>query len=139
MRSEILIDTGPLVAYLCENEEHHAWAVEQFKKHARPLMTCEAVFVEAVFLLQRSSRSHEKLFGLLTSGAITIAFNLEDDVEPLSALMTQYRDVPMDLADACLVRMAEQYEKSRVLTLDADFHIYRKHEREAIEVIMPVR
>lgn len=45
--------------------------------------------------------------------------------------------MPMDLADACLVRMAEQHEDSRVLTLDSDFHIYRKHDRETIDVIMP--
>lgn len=52
MRASILIDTGPIIAYLCEDEEHHAWTVEQFKTHVRPLLTCEAVCAEAAFLLQ---------------------------------------------------------------------------------------
>lgn len=137
MRSAILVDTGPIVAYLCEDESHHAWAVEQFKAHARPLYTCEAVLVEAAFLLRRLHRSHTKLLALLESGATTIAFDLEAESATIAALMTQYSDLPMDLADACLVRMAEQHEDSRVLTLDSDFHIYRKHDRETIDVIMP--
>ena len=137
MRPKILVDTGPLVAYLCANEHHHAWAVGQFKTHARPLLTCEAVMVEAAFLLRRSNQSHEKLFGLIASDAIAIGFDLEEESEVVSALMTQYSDVPMNLADACLVRMAEQHPKSTVLTLDTDFHIYRKHKRDLIPVIMP--
>ena len=137
MRPKTLVDTGPLVAYLCEDESHHAWAVDQFKAHAHPLLTCEAVMVEAAFLLRRSKRSHEKLLGLIASGAIRIAFDLEEEIEVVSAMMTQYSNVPMDLADACLVRMAELHPESTVLTLDTDFQIYRKHKRETIPVIMP--
>ena len=51
--------------------------------------------------------------------------------------MTRYSNVPMALADACLVRMAEQHANHTVLTLDSDFQIYRKHRREVISVIMP--
>jgi len=137
MRPKILVDTGPLVAYLREDEYHHGWAVDQFKAHARPLLTCEAVIVEATFLLRRAKRSHEKLLDLIASGAIAIGFDLEGDAEVVSALMTQYNNVPMDLADACLVRMTELYPDSTLLTLDSDFQIYRKHRREIISVIIP--
>ncbi len=137
MRPKILVDTGPLVAYLCEDEYHHVWAVDQFKAHARPLLTCEAVIVEATFLLRRAKRSHEKLLDLIASGAIAIGFDLEGDAEVVSSLMTQYNNVPMDLADACLVRMTELYPDSTLLTLDSDFQIYRKHRREVISVILP--
>ena len=137
MRPKILVDTGPLVAYLREDEQYHAWAVDQFKAHARPLLTCEAVIVEATFLLRRSNRSHEILLDLIASGAIAIGFDLEEDAEVVSALMTRYSNVPMDLADACLVRMTELYPDSTLLTLDSDFQIYRKHQREVISVILP--
>ncbi len=137
MRPKILVDTGPLVAYLREDEYHHTWAVDQFKAHARPLLTCEAVIVEATFLLRRAKRSHEKLLDLIASGAIAIGFDLEGDAEVVSSLMTQYNNVPMDLADACLVRMTELYPDSTLLTLDSDFQIYRKHRREIISVIIP--
>lgn len=48
-----------------------------------------------------------------------------------------YADVPMSLADACLVRMAELHAQSKVFTLDQDFRIYRKHSRHVIPVLIP--
>ncbi len=66
-----------------------------------------------------------------------IGFDLEGEAEVVSALMTRYSNVPMALADACLVRMAEQHANHTVLTLDSDFQIYRKHRREIISVIIP--
>ena len=62
---------------------------------------------------------------------------MKTDVERIRALMKKYRDQPMSLADACLVRMAERHPGRTVLTLDADFHIYRQHKRDTIPVIMP--
>ncbi len=135
--TSVLVDTGPIVAFLHEGERHHDWAIEQFSTLPLPFITCEAVIVEATFLLRRSNRSHEKLLDLITSDALMIGFDLEGEAEVVSALMTRYSNVPMDLADACLVRMAEQHADSTVLTLDSDFHIYRKHRREVISVIMP--
>ncbi len=133
----VVVDTGPIVAFLHEGERHHDWAIEQFSTLPLPFITCEAVIVEATFLLRRSNRSHEKLLDLIASDALMIGFDLEGEAEVVSALMTRYSNVPMDLADACLVRMAEQHANSTVLTLDSDFHIYRKHRREVISVIMP--
>ncbi len=133
----VVVDTGPIVAFLHEGERHHDWAIEQFSTLPLPFITCEAVIVEATFLLQRLSRSHEKLLGLIASGALMIGFDLEREAEVVSTLMTRYSNVPMALADACLVRMAEQYANRTVLTLDSDFQIYRKHRREVISVIMP--
>ena len=133
----VVVDTGPIVAFLHEGERHHDWAIEQFSTLPLPFITCEAVIVEATFLLRRSNRSHEKLLDLITSDALMIGFDLEGEAEVVSALMTRYSNVPMDLADACLVRMAEQHANRTVLTLDSDFHIYRKHRREVISVIMP--
>lgn len=49
----------------------------------------------------------------------------------------RYRSVPMSLADGCLVRMAELYSNSSVLTLDSDFKIYRKHKNQIIPLIIP--
>ncbi len=62
---------------------------------------------------------------------------METEAEALKHLLRRYHDVPMDLADACLVRMTELYPNSTLLTLDSDFQIYRKHRREVISVILP--
>ena len=137
MREVILVDTGPLVAYLSEDEVHHEWAVEQFNRFAAPLFTCEAVLTEAAHIIRRHGFDPSHVIGLVEAGTVAVRFDLEEEVGAVKGLLRQYRDTPMDLADACLVRMAELYSSSRVLTLDSDFHVYRKHGRESIAVIMP--
>ena len=137
MRPTILIDTGPIVAALDRRDAHHAWAAEQFKTFPAPLLTCEAVLMEAAYLVQRAGSHPERVLDLVTTGALTVSFDMEAEAEALKHLLRRYHDVPMDLADACLVRMTELYPDSTLLTLDSDFQIYRKHRREVISVIMP--
>ena len=137
MRSITLLDTGPLVAALDRRDQYHTWAVEQFRTLPLPFLTCEAVCTEAAYLLRQARAKPTDLLALLTSRAIVIPYSLEAEAKLLADLLTKYDNVPMGLADACLVRMTELHSGSKVLTLDSDFHIYRKHGREAIEVIMP--
>ena len=64
-------------------------------------------------------------------------FHLDEHVRRVGELMARYATVPMSLADACLVCMTEQYSASRVLTLDHDFRVYRRHGRLAVPAVMP--
>ena len=65
-------------------------------------------------------------------------FSLADlDASAVRKLLLRYKNVPMDLADACVVRLSEMNPKARVVTLDTDFRIYRRNRREAIPLIMP--
>ena len=137
MTRSIIVDTGPLVAVLNRRDTHHQWAVEQFKAFSPPFLTCEAVLTEASHLLHRMGFHPDTIFDLIKPGAVYPDFDLKQESNAVHALLKQYRDVPMDLADACLVRMAELHSGSRILTLDADFHIYRIHKREAVPVLMP--
>jgi predicted nucleic acid-binding protein len=84
----------------------------------------EPVLAEAMFLLTRTGKGQDALFGLLANGALRIALHVEEHVAALRALHRKHTDRPMSLADACIVRMAERHA---VLTLDSDFTIYRKH------------
>ena len=133
----VLLDTGPLVSFLAAGLEYHAWAVEQWKKLRPPLLTCEAVLTEAAFLLKREGRDTEALFALLERRVIRIAIAVEKEQSDLRALMRRYRNRPMTLADACLVRLSEIHAASEVLTLDGDFRIYRRHGNKVIPVRMP--
>jgi predicted nucleic acid-binding protein len=65
------------------------------------------------------------------------AFDLGDQLEPVLRLMHKYADVPMSLADACLVRMSETLSDSLILTLDTDFRVYRRHSRQVVPCVMP--
>ncbi len=140
MRS-LILDTGPLVAYLRESDQYHEWARQQFQQYRYPFLTCEPALTETAFLLSRygGTRNVEPLLALLTKGALQVTLRLSAEVSRLQELMRRYRNVPMSLADACLVRMAELHPDSTILTLDSDFLIYRNHEREPLALLMPER
>ena len=70
-------------------------------------------------------------------GVLRIALELEDEAPALASLMRRYKNIPMSLADACLVRMSELREPITVLTTDSDFRVYRRNGRAVIPVLMP--
>jgi predicted nucleic acid-binding protein len=138
MRRQLLLDTGVLVALLSKADDFHQWATTTVTTVNQPLLTCEAVITEACFLLQRDSRSQQAVLSLVNKGALQIGFCLSDEVQAIEELITRYENVPMSVADACLVRMAELHPESTILTLDSDFRIYRKHRNQQILLITPV-
>lgn len=132
-----LLDTGPLVSFLASGVKYHAWAVEQWKRLRPPLLTCEPVLTEAAFLLKREGSDTDPLFALLERGVIRVALAVQEEQADLRALMRRYRNRPMSLADACLVRLSEIHTTAEVFTLDSDFRIYRRHGNKVIPVRMP--
>jgi uncharacterized protein len=133
----VLLDTGPLVSFLGSGLQYHDWAVEQWKVLRPPLLTCEPVLTEAALLLRREGRDADSLFALLERGVVRIALSVQEQQADLRALMRRYRNRPMSLADACLVRLSEIHSASEVLTLDSDFRIYRRHGTKVIPLRMP--
>lgn len=137
MKSPVLLDTGPLVTFLAADSAHHTWVCEQWKRLPAPLLTCEPVLTEAAFLLKREGQETDPLFELLERGVLKVGLEIEDQLADLRTLMSRYRDRPMSLADACLVRLSELHRASTVFTLDSDFRIYRRHGNKVIPVLMP--
>ena len=133
----IILDTGPLVAYLAADEQHHAWATEQFARHDGPIITCEAVVSEAWFVLRHLPRHLRRLRAMLADGVFDLSFHLEEEAVAIGKLMERFDDVPMSLADACLVRLSELHSTVPLLTLDSDFKVYRRNGRQLIPVISP--
>ncbi len=137
MISDAIVDTGALVAFLDRAERHHAWIVERIKNLEPPLLLCEPVIVETLYLLSGSPRAHDAVFRLIEKGALRLSFRIDEHVDALRRLMDKYRDTPMSLADACIVRMAEIHDRHAVVTLDSGFLIYRKHGRSPLTLISP--
>ena len=137
MKGAVLMDTGPLVTFLAAGLEHHGWVCEQWKRLRPPLLTCEPVLTEAAFLLKREGCETDPLFELLERGVLRVGLEVEDQLADLRTLMSRYRDRPMSLADACLVRLAELHSGAAVFTFDRDFRIYRRHGNKVIPVLMP--
>jgi uncharacterized protein len=136
MKRGILLDTGPLVAYLFANDRHHEWAVEQFSTLNLPFMTCEPVITEACFLVARNRLSPTHVVETSERGVTRIGFRLDEETAPIRILMERYANVPMSLADACLVRMAEMTGLP-ICTTDSDFFVYRTHRRQPLTLITP--
>ena len=139
MRRAIILDTGPLVALIDRRDKDHDWAVAQWGEIEPPLLTCESVISEAAFLLGRTTTGGAPVLEMLVRSALSTPFRLDEHSRPVRTLMRKYAEVPMSVADACLVRMAELTPHGTVLTLDRDFGIYRKHGRQVIPLLIPTR
>ena len=135
MAASVLVDAGFVIALLSRRDRHHKWAVAQAPGVPPPWKTCDAVLSETFHLL--GSRGRPALSALLRRGAVAPAFDLADELDRVLGLMQKYADVPMSLADACLVRMSETLADPLILTTDADFRIYRRHGRQVVPCMMP--
>lgn len=122
----ILIDAGPLVALISVSDRHHASCRSAFAGIKEPVGSVWPALTEAMYLLRGSRMAQRALWEIVERGAVEILPLTVDDVPRMRELMEQYHDLPMDLADAALVRMAERERIRRVFTLDRrDFTVYR--------------
>jgi predicted nucleic acid-binding protein len=135
MAANLLVDAGFLVALLSRRDSHNQWAVTEATHDPPPWRTCEAVLSEAFHLLGK--RGTPALRAMLQRGAVLANFDFNDDMESVLKLLQKYADVPMSLADACLVRMTETFSDPVILTTESDFRIYRRHSRQVIPCVMP--
>jgi|SRR5580704_8818714 predicted nucleic acid-binding protein len=135
MARSVLVDAGFLVALLSRRDANHGWAAAQAPRVPPPWKSCDAALSEAFHLL--GAGGNGALAALLRSGAVQSASHLGEDVQKVLALMHKYSDLPMSLADACLVHMTEVLTDPVLLTTDADFHIYRRRGRHTIPCLLP--
>jgi len=130
-----IVDSGALAALLDPREEHHVWARETLLRQSQAWLTCESCLSEALFLLHEPHA--RALDQLLRRGNLRLALNLGDQLDRVLDLRDKYADVPMSLADACLVRMSELVADPVVVTTDSDFRIYRSHGRQVVPCLLP--
>lgn len=130
-----IADTGIIVAFLTRSDRYHPWALAAFRAHT-PFYTCDAVLAEAGSFFP----DPVALLRLVSNGDLIVDpdFILAHEMPRLLSLVTKYCDRPMDLADACIVRMAEITPRCRVWTVDRDdFSTYRRNARHAIPCEFP--
>jgi uncharacterized protein len=133
-----LCDTGPLVALVDQDDSAHARCVAALGTlPASPLLTTWPCLVEAMYLLWRAGGlpAQEELWGYLADGLVVLHTPEAGEWERMRVLMRQYRDTPMDLADASLVVAAERLNLRRIFTLDSHFYAYRINGTHPFEVV----
>lgn len=138
--AQTLIDAGPLIALIdVRDKQNHPGCLAAFQAlSAAPLTTWPCV-AEASYLLGQINGwpAQAMLLGLLKSGSVIIHNTRETELERIHQLMEQYQTVPMDLADASLVSLAELSGVRQIITLDKDFFIYRINDQDSFDVIRP--
>jgi predicted nucleic acid-binding protein len=133
----VIVDAGPIVAWLTRSDAHHAWVKAQFERLRPPLLTCEAALTEAASLVEYAGGDPSKVPALSARGVFRLAPVLAEHGAHVTQLMRRYSNVPMSLADACLVRLSEMVPDALVFTLDTDFFIYRRRGRAVIPLLTP--
>jgi predicted nucleic acid-binding protein len=135
----IIFDTSIIIALLNSKDEYHEWVTQSLRNinFKAKYITCEAVVTECYFLFKKFNDALSNLFYLFEDKIIEINFSLQRDISRVAGLIKKYDNVPMSLADACLVCMSENFDKSVVYTLDRDFLIYRKSNKNGIPLISP--
>lgn len=132
----MLVDAGPLVALLDQADPEHNACVATLKTLRDPLITVWPAFAEAIYLLGRSWPGQKALWSRLETEALALAPLDETDAPRMRELMEKYRDLPMDLADAALVRVAERESLTEIFTLDRrHFSIYRFGRRRRFSIV----
>src|SRR5437899_1045478 len=115
--SRVILDTGPLVAWFCPRDEHHAWARRLFTQVPPGALVCEAVLTEVCHLVAKEGVPQARVIHSLMRGRVT-AVPLSNELLLIGSLLTKYADAPMDFADACVVRLAEMNAQHEVCTVD---------------------
>lgn len=134
----VLLDTGCIVALLDRSETHHEACAEAVSGASFPLVTCEPVIAEACYLLRKLRGAADAVLENVGRGVFSIPFRIDQSTSSLRGLMKKYAQVPMDLADACLVHLATELDTCRILTLDGDFRIYRWGKSRPFELLIDV-
>jgi predicted nucleic acid-binding protein len=122
----VLVDAGPLIALIHADDQHHKRCVTALRGLAEPLGTVWPVLTEAMYLLNFSWKAQEALWEMLERGVVVLLPLESEELSRMRELMKKYKDLPMDLADAALVAVAEREKIRRIFTLDRrDFEVYR--------------
>ena len=133
---KILVDTGPLVAVLDRSDRHHARCVEALREIRAPLLTVWPVLMEAGHLMSFSSEAQDELLALALDGTLRVEPLTDADLRRMRELVKKYRDLPMDLADAALVSVAERVHVRTIFTTDQrDFSVYRTKGRQRFTLL----
>ncbi len=133
---KILIDSGPLIALFDASDKYHASAINFIKNNKSMLITTIASVTETLHLLDFNRNAQIDFLEWVNKGAVEIQNIENSDFSRIRELISKYRDLPMDFADACLVFLAEKLNINMIAKIDRDFTIYRIKGRRKFNVVL---
>jgi predicted nucleic acid-binding protein len=121
----VLLDTGTIVALLDSSDSFHERCADAIAAMSAPLVTCEPVIAESCYLLRDVEGAAEAILHSVATREFLIPISLPEAALPVRRIMAKYRDRHIDLADAFLIHLANEFRTGDILTVDSDFQIYR--------------
>lgn len=132
----VLVDTGPLVAIVSRRDAHHQVCVDQLRALRPPLLTCWPVLTEAAWLLRHEPSAIQRLLNSAETGFIKLLSFDEETPAWLATFLRRYRKLGAQLADGCLVYLAERENIDAIFTLDRrDFSVYRFKRNKSFQLL----
>jgi uncharacterized protein len=136
MRRRVLIDAGPLVAIVSRHDAHHQRCVNELANLSTPLLTCWPVLAEAFWLVRSNEAALDGLFRGFAEKLWALEQIGPEALPWLEQFLLRYRTLRAQLADACLVHLAEREEIDTVFTLDRrDFSVYRYAKTRRLKIV----
>ena len=136
--SQVLVDTGFLVAMYDRHEPHHDLCVRVYDSVSSQLVTCEPVISEALHLLRTFPAAIRAILLSVDEGVLSIPFTLTQSSRAVLEIMEKYSDIPADFADSCLIHMANELDTGDIFTLDSDFKHYRWRRKRRFNLLVPL-
>ena len=134
----ILVDSGILLSYYQRNEPLHQAVVAFFDQTSAQLISSPICIAEVLWLLgdpgdRRVLMAQNHLLGAVSRGGLEAINLLPEDYARVAELNERYADLPGDFADLTLVALSERLDVKEILSLDADFDVYRRFRREPFQ------
>jgi predicted nucleic acid-binding protein len=128
----VIADTGPIIAWLNSEDQHHSWACEL--PQLRPWLTVESCLAEAAWNLGRPG----KVAQLVELGFVVVVPLDAEDWQRVGELAARFADHEIDLVDFAVVRLSEKFRSEKIATVDREhFTILRRFRRERLPLILP--
>ena len=132
---DVLVDASALIALLDRDDAKHEQCVASLRRIREPLATVWPALTEAMHLLADTPRGPETLCDMVSDAVVKLLPVDDTEMGRVKELMQKYRDLPMDFADAVLVRVAERDHLTQILTFDRDFELYRLPRRARFRIV----
>jgi predicted nucleic acid-binding protein len=129
-----IADAGLIIAFLDRKDRYHKWACSVFERESPPFYVAEAIVAEIAAVIGTA----DDVLRMIERKDLKIALDLEEEASAVRELINRYSDRPMDLGDACCVRMSELLQHAVVYTVDRkDFVVYRRSDRKPVPCVFP--
>jgi predicted nucleic acid-binding protein len=137
MLNTILIDAGPLIALFDKDDKYHKKVKEFIAKKQYKFISTTAVLTEVSHMLDFNLNAQIGFFEWVLNRGLVLHEIQQQDIPRIIELTKKYADRPMDFADASLVITAEKTGIHQIISIDADFDIYRLPGKVKIKNMFP--